>query len=143
MKKLEDIPKKNIFEVPDGYFDKLPTKIQARTADESAPSWTWSWGLSLKLALPVVVITLAGIFWLRPGPPAIDVRAELATIAPADLQQYLDQNEAVYDTDITTEELLENPDWSNDDVDQLENSVYSGYGATSKEIEQALLDLDN
>ena len=30
MKKLEDIPKKEIFDVPDGYFEKLPGKIQAR-----------------------------------------------------------------------------------------------------------------
>jgi hypothetical protein len=35
MKKLEDIPKKTIFEVPEGYFDKLPGVIQSRIAEQN------------------------------------------------------------------------------------------------------------
>ena len=140
MKKLDEIPKKNIFKVPEGYFEKLPTVIQSRVAGEAHATAGWSWGLTLKLALPVVVFALAGIFWLRSGPerPPVDVTAELAAIAPEDLQRYIDQTESLYGSELTTDELLENPDWTNEDVKQLADSVYAGYKATAGEIEQVL-----
>ncbi len=34
MKKLEDIKKDNLFEVPEGYFDSFPEKIMSRIKDE-------------------------------------------------------------------------------------------------------------
>jgi hypothetical protein len=53
MKKLEDISKKNIFEVPDGYFEKLPGIIQARVAKPESTPWFVP---TLKFALPIVAV---------------------------------------------------------------------------------------
>ena len=68
MKKLEDIPKKNVFEVPDGYFDRLPGIIQARVSQEK-PSFVWySWPVALRYALPVLLMMAVGIFWYTSNP---------------------------------------------------------------------------
>lgn len=34
--KLEDIPKKNIYQVPEGYFDKLPNRVMAQVRKDVA-----------------------------------------------------------------------------------------------------------
>ena len=36
--KLEDLPQKEIFDVPEGYFEKLPGTIQARIAERQQPA---------------------------------------------------------------------------------------------------------
>lgn len=41
---LTDIPKKNIHQIPDGYFEKLPNQIQQRaTGQKSNGIWNISW----------------------------------------------------------------------------------------------------
>ena len=46
MKKLEDIPKKQNFEVPEGYFEKLPGIIQSRVTQQHKEK---SWGFDAPL----------------------------------------------------------------------------------------------
>ena len=144
MKKLDDIPKKNIYKVPDGYFEKLPGIIQSRIAEkEESRGWSWSWSLSLKLALPVAIIAVAGIFWFRSTDTAVDIPYELAQIAPEQLEQYLTMHDALYDSDLSTDEIVESGEWNKADVQQLEDSVYSEYQATHQQIQKALDQLDN
>ena len=115
--KLEDIPKKDIFNVPEGYFDKLPNTIQARIASQkSALNWSSPWMVTLKYAVPVVVLIVAGILWF--GKPAQDAESILASIQTEDLVAYLD------DSELTTDDVLESVDFNADDVDQIENEVY-------------------
>jgi hypothetical protein len=42
---LDERPRHNIFQTPEGYFDQLPSRIQARTqrATARAPLVGWSW----------------------------------------------------------------------------------------------------
>jgi hypothetical protein len=57
MKNLENIPKKNIYEVPEGYFDKLPGIIQARIAAETPETKKSPFFLySIRFALPALLI---------------------------------------------------------------------------------------
>ena len=57
--KLDEIKKKNIYTVPDKYFDQLPTRIQSRV-NEKLPVSKWSWNQSLiyKVAAPVLAVVL-------------------------------------------------------------------------------------
>ena len=69
VKKLEDIPKKNIYEVPEGYFDKLPGIIQSRVAKEETirkPFFVHS----LRYAIPAMVVAIVAlaVLFFR-GPP--------------------------------------------------------------------------
>jgi hypothetical protein len=117
MKKLEDIPKKEVFNVPEGYFDKLPGIIQARVAKpekERSPVW----GFALRYALPTVVLLAVGIVWFNQTHKVVDAEQLLSSIQTEDLVAYLN------DSDITTDELLAEVEWSDDDAKEIEGNVY-------------------
>ena len=69
---LSDIPKKNIYQVPDGYFEKLPYQIQQKTSALPSTNTTFAWW-RYKLAMGTVgfsaVIMLVVYFTiLKPTP---------------------------------------------------------------------------
>ncbi len=118
MKKLEDIPKKEIFTAPEGYFDKLPGVIQARiNAPMSARnevSMVW-----IRFAIPAMVIVIAAfIFWMNQKTLTPEVDQLLATIQTADLITYLE------DYEFTTDELLESVEFNELDIEEVEEMVY-------------------
>jgi hypothetical protein len=139
MKKLEDLPKKDIFKVPDGYFEKLPGIVQARIAEtskSSVPQWTFA----LRYALPIFILAAVGIFWFNHTPiekyDDMQMELELETVHPSQLSIYLD------DTDLSTEDLVETVTWSDDDLKELEDQVYSTIEVTSQELEEVLNDVE-
>ena len=111
--KLEDIKKKNIYTVPDKYFDQLPTRIQARV-NEKKPVFGINVDLSLvlKVAFPavalVVVMFYFGLNNYNSDKSAADLLAQVST---EDLIAYLET------TDITTQQILEEVDFSILDLD--------------------------
>lgn len=91
--KLSDIPKRNIYEVPDKYFDRLPAQIMERTAGAGyspAPWYAAAWK-PLRLALaPLVLLLVAGVVYftqLHNQPEGQTVN--LATVADEDIMDYL------------------------------------------------------
>jgi hypothetical protein len=119
MKKLEDIPKKQIFEVPEGYFEKLPGIIQSRVATEHKETSLWgARSLRLQYVLPAVVLIAAGIFWFTQSPSDLTTENILASVQTQDLVTYLGE------ADFTTEELLDDADLDAEDARQIEGTVY-------------------
>jgi hypothetical protein len=118
MKKLEDIPKKEVFTVPEGYFDQLPGVIQARVAAqgrrrELVPVFSW------KVAVPALVVVAAAIFWLAaPGEPA-DAESILASVETHDLVAYLNETD-----EVSVDDVLESVDFNELDMDEIEGAVY-------------------
>lgn len=112
MKKLEDIPKKNIYTTPDGYFDHLPGIIQSRIAVEKReverPVY---FKLALRYALPVIALATVLFFVLRNDPLKGSPDELLASVSAQELTSYL------MESGFTTEELMENIAWSELDVD--------------------------
>jgi len=126
MKNLEDIPKKNVFEAPEGYFDRLPGIIQARVTQEPY-SMRYRVMYSLKYALSALTIVLIAFFyWSKPpGQSAEDL---LASVDSVSLVSYLE------DSDISSDDLLESIALNNEEADAIqENSI--------GEIQAADLDL--
>lgn len=117
MKKLEDIPKNNIFEVPEGYFDKLPGVIQSRIAAKDKPSGIGVYGLVLKIALPLMAIGLAVFLIFRENDPYGTPEDLLASVSTEQLSDYL------IDTDLSTDELLDNLDLNELDVNALNEEI--------------------
>ncbi len=98
MKRLEDIEKKNIYSVPEGYFEDLPMKIQARIADKSKSETPVFIG-ALRYALPAVLLVAVAYFGIfRMAPTQQD--DPLAGVSTEDIISYLAS------TDITTDEIL-------------------------------------
>jgi len=117
MKKLEDIPKNNIFEVPEGYFDKLPGIIQSRVAAKETAPGIGIYGLVLKVALPMMAIGLAVFLIFRENDPHGTPEDLLASVSTEQLSDYL------IDTDLSTDELLDNLDLSELDINALNEEV--------------------
>jgi hypothetical protein len=114
--KLDDIPKKEIFTAPEGYFDALPGVVQARIVKQqhvTRPVWQYS----LRYAVPCVLVLVAGIVWYtRQAASAQDI---LAGVATEELVSYLEETEA-----FSTEELLDNNLLDADDAQAIEQKVY-------------------
>jgi hypothetical protein len=119
--KLEDLPKKEIFNVPEGYFEKLPGVIQARIAERqqqttSRPVLRYAF----QYALPLVMIITIGLIWFKNSPSSNQTTTELllTEIQTEDLIAYLDN------TNMTTDELLEHASLDAVDAEEIEQEVY-------------------
>lgn len=134
MGKLENIPKKDIFEVPEGYFDSLPGIIQARTTAgtlKERPHYSTG-AFVLRFALPVVVVLVAGLYFFRsPAQPA-NAEQMLASVDTKDLVGYLEQS------DLTTDELLDQVQLDNQEVDAVEGQVFSLPSENEQDVDDAL-----
>lgn len=114
MVRLDDIPKKEFFKAPDGYFDGLPSRIQSRIVEKPRTGPVVA-KFAFRYALPVVLVAAGWLFY-RTGHP--DAEAILASVETEELIGYLQ------DTGMTTEEMLEDIELTPEEVDALENEVY-------------------
>lgn len=127
---LEDIKKKNIYSVPDKYFDQLPMRIQSRV-NEKKPVL----GLSLKWSLVYKVAALALIiiffyFDINNNYKKQSTDDLLAQVSTSDLIAYLET------TDITTDEIIEGLDLSTIDLDFYEEDpIMQDMELNDKEID--------
>ena len=121
MSKLEVIPKKQVFNVPQDYFDRLPTAIQSRIQSRIATSTAVTpvrpvFRLALQYALPLILIAAILFLYVRPEQDAASI---LATVDTEDLINYLHQS------GLTTEDVLENVDFNSGELEAIENEVYN------------------
>lgn len=131
MRKLKDIPKKEVFKVPDGYFENLPSIIQSRVAgQEKEKAFLPRFSFALRYALPVVILAVIGYIWLG-SKEQQTTESILASIETEALVAYLNE------TDLTTEELLESVQLDASDVDQLESEIY-GDSLSDENVDEIL-----
>jgi hypothetical protein len=135
MKKLDDIPKKEVFKVPEGYFENLPSIIQSRLAGQKKEKTFFpGFSLALRYAMPVVLLGVIAYIWLGPKAEQKSAESILATIETKDLVAYLNE------TDLTTEELLEAVQLDVSDLDEIEGEIY-GEDLTDQNFEEILDDI--
>lgn len=133
--KLEDLPKNHPFKAPEGYFERLPGVIQSRVTEQSGVKERPYFRYALQYALPVVALAVAAIIYLVPAQPQ-DAESILAMISTEELAAYLEQSE------ITTEELLDEMNPDNESAEAIESEVYSNFDELEK-LEELDLDLNN
>lgn len=98
MKRLDEIPKKVLFEAPEGYFEKLPGRIQDRIAK---PEPEIAWGkVAVRYALPLVLMGAAAVFLLI-NRPSLSPEEVIASIDSEQLVAYLE------DVEVNTDDLLD------------------------------------
>jgi hypothetical protein len=120
MKKLEDIPKKDHFNAPEGYFEALPSKISARIERKPSLLEQPAFRFSLQYALPVVVLLTLGIFWFWQPEAELNESDDLfASIETPALVDFLADAES-----ISYEDFLEEMNPNLQEADSLENVVY-------------------
>lgn len=133
--KLEDIKKKNIYSVPDHYFDQLPTRIQSRV-NEKKPvlGFSLGWNLVFKIAAPALAVIFI-VFYFGIGNNYSGQSADelLAQVDTEDLIAYLET------TNISTDEILEEIDFTDIDLDFYENgSIMQDMDMNNSEIDDLL-----
>jgi len=115
--KLDEIPKKNIYEVPANYFDKLPGVVMARVTDKkqgfifsaSAFAWHNPW-LKGALASLALIICFVFVFLVKSAQvtdhnqPIASQPSEssnlLASVSKTDAMEYLLTSEQINHTDL-------------------------------------------
>jgi hypothetical protein len=134
--KLENIPKKQVFDVPEGYFDELSQKIQNRISAQK-PEARKSFVLQYRLqyVVPVIILAVAGAVWFSNVSKAKDAESILASVETQDMIAFLNES------DLTTEDLLENGSFTSDDADDIETEVYDLH-LGGEELDQILEDID-
>jgi hypothetical protein len=106
--RLEDLEKRQVFnKPPEGYFDRLPGIIQAKTAHQAGKGGRQIvWSRALKLvpvaALLVLIALYSGIFQGDDTEPGFE--AFLTEVSSEDIIWYLEE------LDISNEEILEEVD---------------------------------
>lgn len=104
---LNQIDRKNLFEVPDAYFEKLPEIIQSK-AIKSEKRLEWlptipayvKWGI-----VPALVLAFTYILWFSPTDKDLTAEELLATVDTEDIIEYLNTE------DYNTDDLIENIEW--------------------------------
>ena len=99
---IENLERKTPFTVPEGYFEGLPTRVQARVrarqhAHEHAWRISWSWR---RTALSSVCASLIGalVWFTWPARQDSIGQEALSQVSDATIEQYLiDQNLTEYD----------------------------------------------
>ncbi|WP_187261986.1 hypothetical protein [Pontibacter beigongshangensis] len=93
--KLNEIPKKNIYKAPDGYFDRLPRQIMERTASRgtSAASSGFSIWKPVRLAFAPLVLLLVfvGVYFLnvKEQPQQSDFQSYASRLGETEILTYL------------------------------------------------------
>lgn len=95
MKKLDDIPKEIVYNVPDGYFKSLPAKIHARTIGRESAELPETTGFRLWYAIPVLVLAVAALFWFSQEAEQADAETLLASVDTEELVSYLNDHEMI------------------------------------------------
>lgn len=115
--KLDDIPKKVIFDVPEGYFERLPGKIQSRITAHQPREASAFFRFRLQYVIPVLVIAILAYVFL-PLKNSQDAESILAAVETEDLIAYLN------DSDLTTEDVLAEVQFDATEVQDIEMEVY-------------------
>ncbi len=107
MKKLEDIPKKNSFKVPDDYFENLESKIEERVINEKPVAKVSAFDIFkpyIYMAASVIIlgygIKAALVFFVDKSSPVIEVSDN------KELEDYEDLISELSSDDLTLYEYL-------------------------------------
>jgi len=100
--RLNEIPKKELLEVPERYFDELPLKIQKRIPQSRSREHAFNLVHVLKWAPALILVVLLSLWWLvKPETQTSTFEEQLALITDEEIIIYLE------DSEISTEDIIE------------------------------------
>ena len=119
--KLEDIDRDNIFKVPEGYFDELPTRTQSKIRQRERnffpkPNWQLVVKISLSIATILLLILYLSPFKIQNN--RTDPENLLAQVSTDDVIAYLELE------DIGTNFIIDQIDLSNADFWQYDEDSF-------------------
>ncbi|ARS36089.1 hypothetical protein [Pontibacter actiniarum] len=99
--KLSDIPKRNPYQVPEGYFDRLPMRVMEQTASREKPAWQQVLWRPVRLATAplALLLLLAGVYVANLPEQPEQQLVNLAAVSDTDIVQYLSTYATLETTD--------------------------------------------
>ncbi|MBB6611186.1 hypothetical protein H7F15_09070 [Pontibacter sp. Tf4] len=100
---LSDLPKHNVYEVPDDYFDRLPMRIMERTAAAPKSGWVsvqlWQ-NLRMAIAPLVLLLLFVGVFFFGLESQPEQAAFNIAAVSDAEIVDYLTAYSTVESNDL-------------------------------------------
>jgi small-conductance mechanosensitive channel len=109
--RLDELPpehplRQQPFTVPDGYFDQLPTRVQARMMRRSKPAFSISWSWQRTAASLAGASLIAVLFWQTLPQRQESLGSEALTgVSPEVISAYLD-DQGVYADELADSQQL-------------------------------------
>ncbi|WP_230407060.1 hypothetical protein [Pontibacter cellulosilyticus] len=116
--KLDNLPKHNIYQVPEQYFDRLPMRVMERTAgaERQVPAWQQSLWAPLRTAIAPLVLLLVfvGAFIVTLQQQKQDEQYALQPLAEEEILDYLSYNEDLETADFAELSSMSKQDFTED-----------------------------
>ncbi|WP_299820776.1 hypothetical protein [uncultured Pontibacter sp.] len=116
--KLDSLPKHNVYQVPEHYFDRLPTRVMERTtaAEKHIPAWQQGLWVSLRaVAAPLVLLLVfVGVFFFNVQDQDKDEFAAVQPLAEQEILDYLHYNEDLETADFAELSYLTKQEFTSD-----------------------------
>ncbi|MER2997036.1 hypothetical protein [Pontibacter populi] len=99
---LSELPKHNVYQVPEDYFDRLPTRIMERTAASPKQDWLpaqlWQ---NLRVAMaPIILLAMfVGVFYFTLNSQPDKQAMNMAVVTDTEIVDYLTANATLESAD--------------------------------------------
>ncbi|WP_422359013.1 hypothetical protein [Reichenbachiella sp.] len=135
---IESLERKSIHQVPDGYFDELPLKIQSRITEQqevSSPIFIPRMQMVWSMTAAIAIFLIGWFFYPQNTKPSTEQL--LASIDSEALIEYL------YEEDISTDEILAAIDESYilEELETIETEIIDGE-LSDEDLESIYSELD-
>ena len=132
--RLSEMPREMPHDVPEAYFEELPARIAAvlhpKPSVKLRASRSW-----MPLSVAASVLLMLGLGFLMMGRPETgSVEQELAVLSKAEIEAYIQNHQAEFDTDLSADL----PDEQEVDLQQLERDVLDR-ALTEEDLQDYLL----
>lgn len=111
------LPRRNIFIVPDRYFDSLESEIREKTRKPERPYLGVIKSPGWKLAMVTSVLLVLAVYFFIPSQAPADAEALLAEVSDEELERYLEEN-----TLPETDDILNYSEYTEDEILTLDIS---------------------
>jgi hypothetical protein len=92
MENNDKLPRRNIFIVPDNYFDSMESEIRKKINKPEKSTYDFFFSTRFRLAMVASVVVFAIMFFLLPNETPADPEALLAGVSDEELSRYLEEN---------------------------------------------------
>ena len=114
---LSELPKHNVYKVPEDYFGRLPTRIMERTGATPQHAWlpTQLWQQLRVIMAPLVLLLLfVGVFYFTLESQPEQQAVNMAAVSDTEIVDYLTANTALESNDFADLNSIQNQELTAD-----------------------------
>lgn len=114
---LSDLPKRNVYQVPEDYFDRLPMRIMERTVTAPQQAWlpaqVWQ-QLHVAMAPLMLLVLFVGVFYFGLASRPEQQSLHMAAVTDTEIVNYLTAYSTVESADLAELNTLQEQELTSD-----------------------------